>query len=45
MEALLFWELLCRRGQDLSDDRSNLSLARIELVESIEKMFPEVLEK
>ena len=41
MEAILFWELLTREGIDLSDARSKLNLARIDLMEAIDKMFPE----
>ena len=41
MEALLFWELIRRKGTDLSDDRLKLSEARIALMEAIDKIFPE----
>lgn len=45
MEALLFWELIFRKGQDLFDDKTKLSEARIALMEAIDKMFPEASEE
>lgn len=41
MEAILFWELIFRKGTDISDARLELSEARIALMEAIDKMFPE----
>ena len=45
MEAILFWELMVRKGKDLGDDRLKLSQARIDLIEAIARMFPEVLKE
>ena len=45
MEAILFWELIQRKGTDLVDARLKLSQARIDLIEAIDKMFPEASEE
>lgn len=45
MEAVLFWELIFRKEHDLSDNRFKLSEARINLLNVIAAMFPEVLEE
>ena len=44
-EALLFWELIFRKGQDLPDERLKLSQARIDLIDAIDKLFPEAKEE
>lgn len=44
MEALIFWELIFRKGTDLVDARVKLSQARIDFLDTVEEMFPEVKE-
>lgn len=44
MEVLLLWELIIRQGVDIGDKRSNLSIARINYLEALEAIFPEVKE-
>lgn len=42
MEALLFWELLRRPGDDPTNEaRLKLSQARIAVIEAIEELYPE----
>jgi len=42
MEALFFWELLRRPGDDpASEARLKLSQARIAAIEAIEELYPE----
>lgn len=43
-EALLFWEIIHRKGQPQSDEHLKLSEARIDLLNSIGTLFPEVKE-
>lgn len=43
IEALLFWEIMVRPGEDrVSEARHKLSQARIDLVDAIEELYPEV---
>jgi len=44
MEALFVWELLHRRGVPQGDDHMKLSQARIDVIDAIEKLYPEVRE-
>lgn len=41
IEAILFWELIFRKGKDLSEGCLKLFQARIDLIEAIDEMFPE----
>ncbi|MBA7559921.1 hypothetical protein ES708_01539 [subsurface metagenome] len=41
MEAIVIWELLRRPGQPQGDDHIKLSQARIDLLEAIDKLYPE----
>ncbi len=45
IEALVFWELILRKGGELPELRLKLSQARIDLLNCIEEMFPEVKEE
>ena len=41
-EALLFWEIMVRPGEDrVSEARLKLSQARIDLLEAIDELYPE----
>ncbi len=42
MQVIFFWELIFREGEDLTDQRGKLSKLRIDLLNAIEEMFPEV---
>ena len=41
METILFWELIMRPGRDLMATEK-LFLARINLIDAIEELYPEV---
>ncbi|MBA7648709.1 hypothetical protein ES703_56497 [subsurface metagenome] len=41
LEALVFWELIFRKDQDLSEGRMKLSQARFDLFRVIDELFPE----
>lgn len=41
LESILFWELLRRPDQRRSEDGMKLSQIRIELIETIDKLYPE----
>lgn len=42
IEALLFWELIFRKGVDLTNDKAKLSQARLDFIDAVNKIFPEV---
>ncbi|KKL62075.1 hypothetical protein LCGC14_2188850 [marine sediment metagenome] len=42
--AIFVWEILHRRGQPQGEDEMKLSQARIDLLEIIQKLYPEVKE-
>ena len=44
MEAVFFWELIIRPGGN-PGRKERLSLARIELIDAIEELYPEVKEE
>jgi len=44
MEAILFWEMIMRPGRD-PEATMKLSQARIDLIDAIEDLYPEVKEE
>lgn len=43
-EALLFWEIIHRKGKPQTDDHIKLSEARIDLLNAIDTLYPEAKE-
>lgn len=45
MEAIFFWELIFRRGADLASVKLKLNQLRVDLLNTIEEIFPELKEE
>lgn len=44
-EVLVFWEIMYRWGSAPNEDKLKLSQARIDLIEAIDKLYPETREE